>query len=753
MSNTPPPPSPKMLGSFAGLSGALSALRAPFSMSVIIVLALWLPEQVREIYRVLVQRGSDSQVADVQWQWTLAAGALLLLAIVLWQVARELTLAYAADEDLERKAVAKAVLDWAPRLLATAPFIGAGLGFWYSFLPNKRYLVDPEKVPALKSVLLEADNLQRLLTYNMALAFAAAAAVFLGITLFERAVLHVRSGRPLTETRGRKLFLINYWFIFPIVGALSALAIAARPMILPQYFGVIPIFMLWAAIATVLLSAATRLQARSGIPIFTLTLIAVLLFEFTGWSDNHRFRHSEATVTRASLDEAFAAWMASRKDRDAYVGRPYPVYIVAAEGGGIYAAYHAAKILSRMQDLCPNFAQHVFAISSVSGGSLGAGIFTALAQQRARNGRPEPCRETFEEDASGFEGKAQELLSHDFLSPLVWAGLFPDFLQRFLPFPIYAFDRAVTLEKSFEYVWDLRQGGDNPFRNSFFDLCGPGSGKCSADVAAPSLLINATNVETGAQMVMSQLYLGQTYILQTGVLEDYFRKSATVKQMPLSTALGLSSRFPWILPVGWYDFTLPPPINTTEQPQHRRMTFVDGGYYEGSGVATAENLTHYLLKAAQLNPRILGGQKIAFKIIMITGSYQPVDNFYQTEPRKKSFDELTAPLATLLMAWRARSSAAPVEAEAEKNQGPFTATAAQFDNDFIPLPLGWQLADLSRHYLDLFTGRPQDCADQAVSDDDEDTRAALASIRKNDCLIKGVIADLRPPVAATGSTR
>ena len=78
--------------------------------------------------------------------------------------------------------------------------------------------------------------------------------------------------------------------------------------------------------------------------------------------------------------------------------------------------------------------------------------------------------------------------------------------------------------------------------------------------------------------------------------------------------------------------------------------------------------------------------------------------------------------------------------------------AAQFDNDFIPLPLGWQLADLSRHYLDLFTGRPQDCIDQAASDDDEDTRAALASIRKNGCLIKGVIADLHPPAAATAGT-
>jgi hypothetical protein len=354
-----------------------------------------------------------------------------------------------------------------------------------------------------------------------------------------------------------------------------------------------------------------------------------------------------------------------------------------------------------------------------------------------------------------LEHKAEELLSHDFLSPLVWAGLFPDFVQRFLPVPIYAFDRAVTLEKSFEHVWDVRQGGDNPFKNSFFDLCGPGSRTCSADTAAPALLFNATNVETGAQMVLSPLYLGQTYILRTSSLEDFYRKSATIKEMPLSTAVGLSSRFPWLLPVGWYDFTLPPPKNTTEPPQHRRMTFVDGGYYEGSGVATAENIAQYLLKSVELNPAMLAGMKIAPKIIMITGSYQPVDNFYQTEPRVKSYDELTAPLATLLMAWRARSSAAPVEAEAENTQRPYSAKAAQFDNDFIPLPLGWQLADLSRHYLDLFSGRPQDCIDAAQGEEDEDTRAALRSIRRNGCLIKGIITDLRgePAPPTTGSTR
>ena len=88
---TAPPEASSILSWFAGLSGALSAVRAPFAMSIVTILALWLPEQVREVYRVLVQRSSDSQVSDVQWQWIVAAVSLVLLSIVLWQVTRELT--------------------------------------------------------------------------------------------------------------------------------------------------------------------------------------------------------------------------------------------------------------------------------------------------------------------------------------------------------------------------------------------------------------------------------------------------------------------------------------------------------------------------------------------------------------------------------------------------------------------------------------------------------------------------------------
>src|SRR5262249_37050160 len=183
-----------------------------------------------------------------------------------------------------------------------------------------------EVPPLLKPIVAEASRLQSALLTQTIAAFVAAAVLFLGITIFERWLLRVGPGRRLTETHGRQLFLISHWFLFPLIGLLSMLAIALYPILLPQYFGVIPIFALWVVISIVLTSAGTRFYDRFGIPIVTIVIVAGLAFQFAGWNDNHRFRHSEDTVKRASLDEAFADWIGSRKDAAAYAGKEYPVY-------------------------------------------------------------------------------------------------------------------------------------------------------------------------------------------------------------------------------------------------------------------------------------------------------------------------------------------------------------------------------------------------------------------------------------------
>src|SRR5262249_13319692 len=111
-----------------------------------------------------------------------------------------------------------------------------------------------------------------------------------------------------------------------------------------------------------------------------------------------------------------------------------------AEGGGMAAGYHLAALLAKLQETCPTFAQHVFAISSVSGGSLGAAQFAAQASKSINNVPWQPCRGTPID--SEYSRNAREFFRADFLSPLVAATLFPDLLQRVLPFPIAALDRA-----------------------------------------------------------------------------------------------------------------------------------------------------------------------------------------------------------------------------------------------------------------------------------------------------------------------
>ena len=83
----------------------------------------------------------------------------------------------------------------------------------------------------------------------------------------------------------------------------------------------------------------------------------------------------EETTAKAGGDLAvtFHGWLAERRTGSSR----YPVFVVAAQGGGIYAASTAGTFLATMQDHCPAFARHVFAISAVSGGSIGASLFNA----------------------------------------------------------------------------------------------------------------------------------------------------------------------------------------------------------------------------------------------------------------------------------------------------------------------------------------------------------------------------------------
>src|SRR5262249_43736244 len=129
-----------------------------------------------------------------------------------------------------------------------------------------------------------------------------------------------------------------------------------------------------------------------------------------------------------------------------------------------------------------DFASHLFAISGVSGGSLGACVFNGLLaesyEKKIQPGKGESL-DKGQQNGPDFVDKAGEMLGQDLLSPAVAGMLFPDGLQRFLPTlgPLHFPDRAWALERGWERAWrramsNVNRPASNRFADSFSTLWG-----------------------------------------------------------------------------------------------------------------------------------------------------------------------------------------------------------------------------------------------------------------------------------------
>jgi len=730
-----------------GLLRGINVIRIPLAMGILTIGALTLFDQVLEVHRVLTQERARN---PLHLHWLLAVASLVALSLVLWQMARQ----HAEDADGPGDHVTPSpsydwVMRWGPPLVAMLPLIGAALGIWASRLPN----LDASDAPAsLAEPLKVIARLKQDFVIGAAICLALAAIVFSAIAVFERQLT------PAGSHRARRLALFSNWLLFPLVIFASIVLLVRDPVHLPQVIGTVPIFALWMVNLVVLAGLFARYYRIFGVPILGTLLILLLGFEMLGLTDNHRFRHTPASIERPNIDDAFRAWLGARKDMAAYRGanKPYPVYVIAAEGGGLYAAYQTAKFLARMQDLCPNFAQHVFAISSVSGGSLGAAVFAGLTRSLAANSEAKPCLRSLEQ-AGDFEQRSDRILSRDLLSPVVWGGLFPDFLQRFIPWPIPAFDRARALEAAFEEAWRHGAPGpgqgqgqeENPLSGSLFALCGPGKPACATG-ATPALAFNLTNVETGMQMVLSPFdfaSIGPPWSGSSKVF-DFFYAGIDVVDIPLSTAAGLSARFPWISPPGWFNFvdTGRKEVDTKAKQRKRRMSFVDGGYVDNSGVATASKLAQSL---AEFHAKESGAPPVEIKLIMISAAWIPFDRFWMDEPSDEGSSDIFSPIVAAVAAWQGRGYTTQYDVAVDPKPG-FKILEAGVYYNFLPLPLGWQLSSLSRGYIDLFKGHPDKC-DPSKLDLVLQSHAALANtyINRANCAASQVLSDLTPSVTRT----
>ena len=357
-----------------------------------------------------------------------------------------------------------------------------------------------------------------------------------------------------------------------LVAALGAFALlfvvlTSAPLTAAPAIGSAGIVLLAAAGWTALASTLDWVGMRSRVPVFSALLVLAVVCSL--WNDNHAVRTLDAAQPkerpdlRAQLDDWMARHAAKLKEPKARV----PLYVVNAEGGGIRAAYWTVTVLGEIQNQHPAFAEHLFSLSGVSGGSLGAAVFVALLAQ-SREDRALDTKKT-----------AQAILSEDFLSPVVASMLYPDLVQRFLPVPIASFDRAATLEESWERAWrmhvPMRARMSEPL-DRLWD---------NPKHWTPALVLNATWVETGKRLIASNLKVAAGKDNEDFVDVEDANAFFAPRSLSLATAAHLSARFTYVSPAG----TL-----VKDGRIHGRV--VDGGYFENSG-ATA---TYEILQTIDL---------------------------------------------------------------------------------------------------------------------------------------------------------
>jgi hypothetical protein len=474
--------------------------------------------------------------------------------------------------------------------------------------------------------------------------------LWLGVGIFVvglfATVLTIVTGCPLDLLRSSlRPFAITKVDLLGAIVLMAGFALFVSFQIDPvqtaNFVGLFPVvFMTYATMCLFL--AAIFAPGSSPIAILSIVVSTVVVLQLgASWLTIREFRHTsilqeynislevgevlERRQTILPLETAFRRWLEHRRPLiEAYRknNKTFPVFVVAAQGGGIYTGYHAALSLARLYDACPAFAQHVFAISGVSGGSLGSAVFAELLRSVTTDPQGEPegvFAETTstlcipKNGAEKLEGKVKAFFSANFLSPVIASAFITDFPGLFIPLLRFHLDRAVALEYAFEGAWrkvDRLADESTGLAGGFYERWQP-------EGLAPALLLTTTDVARGSPVIVSQIdwspgrtkrskltknQLFASRTLDIPEVNDIFmslvKKVVAVNildfrpdlQLATSTAVSLSARFPYVTP----------PANiradrriTDLHPIYRNMNvlqLLDGGFVDNSGGAIAKDL-------------------------------------------------------------------------------------------------------------------------------------------------------------------
>lgn len=334
-------------------------------------------------------------------------------------------------------------------------------------------------------------------------------------------------------------------------------------------------------------------------PVLTALALYALLGMPYLFPANHNLRTAQgAPYHREQLRAVFVDWV-----KTCYATMPptQPVQpvIIAMSGGASRAAIWGLRVAYEVEAAGGVNRPAVFAVSSVSGGSLGAAAYlnTLAALKSPACQQPAGAHRA---EAILAVDEIPVWLGGDALGPLLGGWLLDD-LPRDALAPIYAIgaklfgvtlhggDSAAAIEHGFEHLWQQRSYGPGRlgFNRQFLSLQYKNLAGKSAGIRSgqPVWIANGTDALTGNRLLTLPFRLDtQLRFPAAGDLLHILKAD-----VPLSTAINNTARFPFLEPAGRV---------VVKRGEAARAELIDGGYFENEGLQTALELAAWLREMA-----------------------------------------------------------------------------------------------------------------------------------------------------------
>lgn len=347
---------------------------------------------------------------------------------------------------------------------------------------------------------------------------------------------------------------------------------------------------------------------RYRIPVLTLVVLAVAIPRYAKvyGGDEEHYLSTAASQSQPNLPTPLEL-LKAKLDADPY----QPLIVVTSTGGGIHAAAWTTAILGKLETQFKNqklgsFHEHVLLLSTVSGGSSGLYTYLRELDANTNDGKPNWDRMAVAARCSSLEAVGWGLVYYDIpkafvpLAPYIWP--LSNGVGDLNDSPIGK-DRTWSLRTAFTRNLDDSYCRLDPESSSMipranFDLeasVAQGNARKltlkQLDATAkgiPAFTMNTTTVENGERFLLSNYKLPESV---PDLATDYRARSFLTTftygapDLPLATAAQMSATFPVVSSAA----RVPVAVDASAASVH----FVDGGYYDNDGTASAIEFLRY----------------------------------------------------------------------------------------------------------------------------------------------------------------